>query len=548
MAPVASGQVYNWDTGEVIPGTEGVTPGPGMELEGWSSADHNLRYADFSGGLDLHDSSFQESWLDHAWFIGADLTGANFNVATLTGADLSGATVTGANFGRSYQYAGTGLTADQLYSTASYQASDLRGICLAYNDLTGCNFASQDLTDAALWGATLTDADFDGANVAGAMLADTTRRGFTAGQLYSTASYQAGDLHGIVLIINDLTGWDFSGKDLKNAFFVASTLTDAAFGGAVIEGAHLGNTTYGGFTSAQLYSTASYQTGNLQGIGLGHNDLSGWDFSRASLAGASFLESDLSEADFDDAIVSRANFGDTTSRGFTAEQLYSTASYRSRDLHAIVLGENDLTGWDFTDQNLTDAMFGGSSPSLPYLDRAILTDADLSRADTRGARRLSWSDAITENTILPDGHIVGLDLGAGETLRVRDYEGDIAITIDDQMLLDADATLEIIFADAEWGSTISLADSALADLDGTLLLSFTDDADLGSLVGTTFDLFDWNGGLLPGDALTSIDYPSWSQWDLSDLYLGGSVTLVAVPEPATLTLLALGILAIRWRR
>ena len=88
----------------------------------------------------------------------------------------------------------------------------------------------------------------------------------------------------------------------------------------------------------------------------------------------------------------------------------------------------------------------------------------------------------------------------------------------------------------------------MADLDGTLLLSFTDDADLDSLVGTTFDLFHWNSGLLAGDAFANIDYPSWSQWDLSDLYLGGSVTLTAVPEPATLTLLALGILALRWRR
>ena len=33
----------------------------------------------------------------------------------------------------------------------------------------------------------------------------------------------------------------------------------------------------GGFTEAQLASTASYQAKNLQGIGLGGNDLKGWD-------------------------------------------------------------------------------------------------------------------------------------------------------------------------------------------------------------------------------------------------------------------------------
>ena len=43
---------------------------------------------------------------------------------------------------------------------------------------------------------------------------------------------------------------------------------------------------------AQLESTASYQAKNLQGIGLGDNDLTGWDFSGQNLTNADCLDTD----------------------------------------------------------------------------------------------------------------------------------------------------------------------------------------------------------------------------------------------------------------
>ena len=42
-----------------------------------------------------------------------------------------------------------------------------------------------------------------------------------------------------------------------------------------------------------------------------------------------------------------ADFRDTTVRGFTAEQFYSTASYQSGDLSGVVLSDDDLSGWSF---------------------------------------------------------------------------------------------------------------------------------------------------------------------------------------------------------
>lgn len=64
------GDIYRWDTGEVIAGTEGMSPRPLL----WLSGKH-LEYADFSRA-NLTDADF-------GW---ATLTGANFNGADLRGA------------------------------------------------------------------------------------------------------------------------------------------------------------------------------------------------------------------------------------------------------------------------------------------------------------------------------------------------------------------------------------------------------------------------------------------------------------------------------
>jgi uncharacterized protein YjbI with pentapeptide repeats len=79
--------------------------------------------------------------------------------------DFSDAIVTGAGFGET---TGGGFTKEKLYSTASYQAKDLRGIRLEQNDLTGWNFSGQNLSNAALEGAVLTRADLTGADTRGA--------------------------------------------------------------------------------------------------------------------------------------------------------------------------------------------------------------------------------------------------------------------------------------------------------------------------------------------------------------------------------------------
>ena len=117
--------------------------------------------------------------------------------------------------------------AAQLYSTASYQAHDLTGISLDSNNLAGVNLAGQNLTNASVSGhadqtlqssarpisrvrlvsGILTGANFTGAEVRGAYFSD-----MTAAQLYSTASYQAHDLTGIRLYVNNLAGVNLAGR------------------------------------------------------------------------------------------------------------------------------------------------------------------------------------------------------------------------------------------------------------------------------------------------------------------------------------------------
>ena len=138
----------------------------------------------------------------------------------------------------------------------------------------------------------------------------------------------------------------------------------------------------GGFSSDQLYSTASYQAGDLTGIRLIENNLSGWNFAGQNLTNA------ISRRHADGRRLyrcrnTRGKLGKATGQctgggacsyigtGITVAQLHSTASYQAKDLRGMGLALSNLAGANFTGQNLTTANFYG----------ATLTNADLSAAD-----------------------------------------------------------------------------------------------------------------------------------------------------------------------
>jgi uncharacterized protein YjbI with pentapeptide repeats len=340
-----------WDNGQLIPGTQGITPGPSAQL------DHR--------GLEF--AALQQQ----------NLTGANFEASNLTNAALN------------------------------------------YSTLTNANLFGVNLNGAGLHAATLTNANLTGAVVTGASFPDTTSRGFTKEQLYSTASYQQKNLQVIGLEGNNLSGWDFSGQNLTGANLGQnltganlsdSNLTDADLVRVNLTGANL---TRANLTNANLnistLTSANLTGANLANLDLRHNNFTDANLTEANLTNAIFAggldAANLTNANLTRALVTGAQFNGPLN-GFTASQLYSTASYQAKDLRGIGLAGNDLTGWNFAGQNLTNAYFYYST----------LTNANLTDADTRGARDLDPTGAVSNNAILPDGTVNGLSLVTGETL------------------------------------------------------------------------------------------------------------------------------------
>ena len=484
----------------------------------------------------------------------ANLTKATFRSATLTGTNLASALITGANFEAVH-----GFTKEQLYSTSNYKAKHLADVGFAENDLAGWNFQGQNLANAAFIGATLSDTnlrdsllhnvDFSGATLAGAdltnaivTLADfrnTTSRGFTQQQLYSTASYRVKDMRGISFWDNDLTGWNFVGQDLSGASFsfkanlTRANLSQANLGssdlsGATLTGANLTDAnlaradleraTDRGFTQQQLYSTASYKRKDLHGISLRESNLNGWDLSEQNLSNASFDSTVLANADLSEAVIAGVSFRDTTSRGLTSDQLYSTASYQEKNLSGVDLGHNDLSGWNFAGQNLAN----GS------LIDARLTDADFTGADLRGVTGFNPPEQ-TRNMIWPNGEIRGLDIGADETLVIRD--GDRDVTVRNGFAVADGGLIELVVADTDWHSTVTWSGPNIQpELAGTLRISFDPSVAATELLGTTFDLFQWHGSLESSTRFARIDLPAATDWDLSGLYETGKVTLTLIGD------------------
>src|SRR5262245_50693022 len=99
----ASADIYRWDNGQVIPGTESIFPTPGL----WIGSTPACEYANLAL-LDLSYSTFDEtnlayttfagSNLQYAQFNGPNLASANFVNADLSGAYIAAALTTHANF------------------------------------------------------------------------------------------------------------------------------------------------------------------------------------------------------------------------------------------------------------------------------------------------------------------------------------------------------------------------------------------------------------------------------------------------------------------
>jgi uncharacterized protein YjbI with pentapeptide repeats len=135
------------------------------------------------------------------------LAGQNLTFATIVGTDLTGADFSGVIVRNSNI---DGLTAAQLYSTASYQAHDLTGIELAGEDLDGWNLSGQDLTGANLSSSSLVAANLSHANL----------RAYLYNVNFTGADLTHANLAAATLTNANLTNANLSGADVRGAYGV----------------------------------------------------------------------------------------------------------------------------------------------------------------------------------------------------------------------------------------------------------------------------------------------------------------------------------------
>jgi uncharacterized protein YjbI with pentapeptide repeats len=390
---------------------------------------------------------------DHTWFDSADLSSANLTKANLEWARLGSANLTNANL-------------------------------------------SQANLQALFFSTTLTGANFTDASIIGAFFSDVTSRGFTADQLYSTASYKHKELNELHLQNNNMSGWNFSYQKMPCATLYYSALNNADF------------------KHANLSYTAFYGS-----------DLSNANFNHADLTDSLLENVDLTNTNFTDSIVKGLYLYENSA--FTKEQLYSTASYKSyKDLSGITLSGMNISGWNFAGQNLTNSTFSQVTSSV----------VDFSCADTRGASSLPSYGMIKSNMIKPDGTIEGLDLSSGRTLPIRNYNGNprlsssspLPITIQNGMNMGTSGKLQVIMDNDDWYSTISFQAGIPVTLGGTLELGFAPGVFTQNLLGRSVKLFDWTGVTRTGTFTINSQYT----WDTSKLYDTGEATMIYDPTLA----------------
>ena len=183
-----------------------------------------------------------------------------------------------------------------------YSGVDLSGGKFNNMDLSWCNFSNSILKDTdfsrsrlvytVFTSSDLTNANFIGANFLNATLTDSKitycsfgySSNFSFAHLISTASYKERNLEGIKLnFYIDLSYWDFSEQNLRNADFQSSFLTQTSFknaqlqnvnfSGSVINNMDLTNadlrgTIFGNNTGIPTYKNTIMSDGKIQNLSL----------------------------------------------------------------------------------------------------------------------------------------------------------------------------------------------------------------------------------------------------------------------------------------
>ena len=174
---------------------------------------------------------------------------------------------------------------------------------------------------------------------------------------------------------------DFSGTPHANSSWIGCTAI---------------NTVFSSSRNPTDYTNSNFASANLTNASFIDATLSGANFTNANLNYVSFVDALLDDADFTNSIITNTNMGKVVVRGFTKEQLYSTASYKNRDLTGIILANNNLKDWNFSGQNLSGTRFNLADLTGVDFTNSIITSAYIGYSDNFTKEQL-YSTASYKN-------------------------------------------------------------------------------------------------------------------------------------------------------
>jgi uncharacterized protein YjbI with pentapeptide repeats len=386
----------------------------GAVFDGQTFYGSDLHGIDFSGAS-MKKTVFKDVTVGPTKFVGADLTGANFQqesrTINLSGANFNGATLTKASLGVTFgssTFIGAKLPGAQLVS------ADLTGADLTNADLTGANLKGAiftnplSLKDAVFNGATgLVNGDLSRAALMGVIMQNTDLSGARLyGAQFDNANLDGSNLSGAFLTNNpsagivkaaSLTGAHLKNVNLSNAKLSGANFTNASFYGTVPAGQNTCQVNQQGFT--QSCATAAGATMNntqfsgayLYGVDFTSATVQGVQFGNSVLIGANFTRANLSpdpsigtESGFTSAFLQGVNLASATLNGTSLSGAFLDFRPHGNDLYLKLDGTHTVFPLWKTQGQAVCIFAYYSNPTTVPIKNTTLTCPDGSSAGVKG--------------------------------------------------------------------------------------------------------------------------------------------------------------------
>ena len=283
---------------------------------------------------DMKDIRFYDMDLTGIDFTGKSLNNALFSNTNLKDVVFKDATLNAAQFKNSY------IANEHIFKDANNDMKDIRfyGMELTRIDFTGKNLENADFT-----GSKFIDAYFHNASLKGAKFKNTRFHQISSNNKISKTIFKDADkdMKDIHFYGMDLTGIDFTGKSLNNAFFSKTNLKDVVFKGATLNAARF-EESY--IVNEDIFKDADK---NMKDIRFYDMDLTGIDFTGKSLNNVLFSNTNLKDVVFKGATLNAAQFKKSY---YMNQDIFKDAD---KDMKDIRFYDMDLTGIDFTGKDLS---------------------------------------------------------------------------------------------------------------------------------------------------------------------------------------------------